>query len=477
MNQTVPIALFGWVFVSAALFLLVRPSLAVSMSIVGAYLLLPAVEWRIASGIPDWSKDASASIFTLICAATLAPSAITRFRFNLLDLAVVVGGVCWGLSSIFAGYGIKQAVPDWWGFLTLFGLPYLLGRWYINTPSAIRDLAIVIVGATMMYGVLMLVEMRTFPKMNLWVYGWQLQKGREIFRLGGYRPVVFLPNGLATSIWACMAMVVAWGLWCSRDIKRVLNIPIVLVACGLTALALLTRSGGAIAVSAVCLSALLAYRFLRVRWATTAVSAVVAIYIATGVVGSSLPVREYASRVAESVYPERAFSLRVRFDNEALLADRAQQKPVFGWGGWGEWRAVDVDLVREVTGQSRGVVTDGFWIIVFGTRGTIGLATTFGLMLLPGLLALRALYELRAPPTVLYPVLGLTLWSSGMAMDQLLNGFVGVPQGLVGGALASVAIAASGVSRSKKSRSVGDSGYGKSDLSRRTARVEAASTS
>ena len=448
VNPTVPTALFGWVFVSAALFLIARPSLAVSMSIVGAYLLLPAVEFRIASGIPDWTKDASASIFTLICAATFAPRAITQYRFHPLDLLVLIGGLCWGLSSIFAGYGIKQAVPDWWGFLTLFGLPYFLGRWYITTPSAIRDLSIVIVGATMLYGGLMLMEMRTFPKMNLWVYGWQVQKGREVFRLGGYRPVVFLPNGLATSIWECMAMVVAWGLYHSRAVQRVLNVPIVFVAGGLTVLAALTRSGGAIGIGIVSLSALLAYRFLRVRWAATAVASTVAIYIATGIVGSSVPIRDYASRVAELVYPDRAFSLKVRFDNEALLADRAQQKPVFGWGGWGDWRAVDVDLVREVTGQSRGVVTDGFWIIVFGTRGIAGVIATFGIMIVPGLLAIGAVRRLRAPPKVLYPVVALALWSLGFAMDQLLNGFVSTSQAFVAGGLASIYVLASRLTQS-----------------------------
>lgn len=453
MNPTVPIALFGWVFVSAAFFLHTRPSLAVSLSMVGAYLLLPAIDWQIASGVPNWSKDASASIFTLICAAIFAPSAISRYRIHPMDLIVLLGGLCWGLSSLLAGYGIKQAVPDWWSFLNLFGLPYFLGRWYITTPSAIRDLAIVIVGATMLYGTLMLVEMRTFPKMNLWVYGWQIQKGREIFRLGGYRPVVFLPNGLATAIWACMSMVLAWGLYYSGAVKRVLSVPIVLVAVGLTLLSALTRSGGAIAIGITVLSAMLMHRFINVRWPVTVIAAIVVVYIGTGVLGSSIPIRTYVLRAAEMVYSERAFSLETRFENEALLADRAQQKPFLGWGGWGEWRSVDVDLVREVTGQSRGVVTDGFWIIVFGTRGVAGLITTFGLMIVPGLLAIRAVYKLRAPPQAMYPVVALALWGFGFAVDQLLNGFVSTTQAFVAGGLASVYVLASQLSRSRLSPS------------------------
>lgn len=452
MSPTVPVALFGWILVSAALFMLVRPALAVSISMVGGYLLLPAVEWQIASGVPTWSKDASASIFTLICAVTFAPNAISRYRFHRVDLLVLIGGVCWGLSSIVAGYGIKQAVPDWWSFVNLFGIPYFLGRWYITTPGALRDLAIVIVAATCIYGLMMAVEMRTFPKMNQWVYGWRMQSGRQVSRMGGYRPVVFLPNGLATSIWACMAMVVAWGLYFSGSVRRILNVPIGLVAVALTVLAVLTRSGGAIATSMLAMLGLFAYRYLKVRWIPTALVCCVALYIATAVLGSSLPIREYATQIAEIIYPERAFSLEARFRNEALLADRAQRKMLLGWGGWGEWRDVDADVVRETTGQSRGVVTDGYWIIVFGTRGLAGVITTFGIMLIPGFLAVRAVWRLRAPPSVLYPVLALFLWGVGFAMDQLLNGFVSVTQGFVAGGLASMFVLADQFGRSNGRR-------------------------
>lgn len=450
MSPTVPIALFGWIFVSAALFMTLRSSLAVSISMVGAYLFLPAVEWQIASGIPTWSKDASASIFTLICAATFAPDAISRYRFHPIDLLVLIGGFCWGLSSIVAGYGIKQAVPDWWGYINLFGIPYFLGRWYLTNPAALRDLAIVIVGATCLYGLLMAVEMRTFPKMNQWVYGWRMQSGRNVSRMGGYRPVVFLTHGLATSIWACMAMVVAWGLYYSNAVKRILNVPIGIVVVALTVLSILTRSAGAIAIGIVILGGLLAFRHLRLRWAPAMLAACVVVYIGTAVLGSSLPIREYATQVAEIFYPERAFSLEARFKNEALLADRAQRKLLFGWGGWGDWRAVDVDVVRAATGQRRGVVTDGFWIIVFGMRGILGLGATFGVMIVPGLLAIRAVRRLNASPMLLYLVLPLALWGFGFAMDQLLNGFVSTTQALVAGGLAGVYVTATQVLRSRQ---------------------------
>ena len=39
--------------------------------------------------------------------------------------------------------------------------------------------------------------------------------------------------------------------------------------------------------------------------------------------------------VARELVPDRARSLALRFNNEALLLERALEKPTFGWGGFG----------------------------------------------------------------------------------------------------------------------------------------------
>jgi len=68
-------------------------------------------------------------------------------------------------------------------------------------------------------------------------------------------------------------------------------------------------------------------------------------------------------------------------------------------------------------------------------------------MLLPASLAVIQLIRLRAGPSIGFVVVGLSLWSTMYAADQLLNGFTHVVQGLVAGALASFAIMASRVRR------------------------------
>jgi hypothetical protein len=72
----------------------------------------------------------------------------------------------------------------------------------------------------------------------------------------------------------------------------------------------------------------------------------------------------------------RADSLAFRFENEDALLERAEQRPLFGWGLYGRPRIYDEE------GRSQ-TVTDGWWIIQYGTNGTVGFLFAFGLLLYP----------------------------------------------------------------------------------------------
>lgn len=89
-------------------------------------------------------------------------------------------------------------------------------------------------------------------------------------------------------------------------------------------------------------------------------------------------------RWAESVDVRRANSLRFRFMNEEILLERARQKFLFGWGGYGRNRVFD-----PITGDDLSV-TDGQWILTLGGQGIFGYVVIFGLLLLPTLAATKA---------------------------------------------------------------------------------------
>jgi tetratricopeptide (TPR) repeat protein len=59
-----------------------------------------------------------------------------------------------------------------------------------------------------------------------------------------------------------------------------------------------------------------------------------------------------------------------------MLAAKALQRPLFGWGGWGRNRVFD-EKGRDLT------ITDGYWIIVLGSFGAVGLTSWTVSLLLP----------------------------------------------------------------------------------------------
>jgi O-antigen ligase len=84
--------------------------------------------------------------------------------------------------------------------------------------------------------------------------------------------------------------------------------------------------------------------------------------------------------IAESLGPERAGSLKFRFDQEDELLKRAFERPLFGWGRYGRNRIYAENWNGESVDTT---VTDGRWIITFGQFGVVGFLLEFGLLAFP----------------------------------------------------------------------------------------------
>ena len=65
-----------------------------------------------------------------------------------------------------------------------------------------------------------------------------------------------------------------------------------------------------------------------------------------------------------------------RFDNEDQILEKARDKRLAGWGGWGRARVYN-ERGRDIT------ITDGYWIIVMSENGWLGYIARFGLMCIP----------------------------------------------------------------------------------------------
>jgi hypothetical protein len=114
---------------------------------------------------------------------------------------------------------------------------------------------------------------------------------------------------------------------------------------------------------------------------------------------------------------ERAQSLWTRIDNENILIEKALEKKIFGWGGWGRSRVYDEEG-QDIT------ITDGLWIIVFGKNGMIGLAALMSSILTPVFILMKLyrphelFHQKVIPVTMLSVLLGLYM------IDSLLNAMV-----------------------------------------------------
>src|SRR5260370_35089316 len=82
-----------------------------------------------------------------------------------------------------------------------------------------------------------------------------------------------------------------------------------------------------------------------------------------------------------AVNDDRAASVRFRIANENLLIQKALEKKLLGWARWGRSRGYK--LGKDVT------ITDGLWIIVFGTSGLLGLISLNAMLVLPGIVLWR----------------------------------------------------------------------------------------
>ena len=216
--------------------------------------------------------------------------------------------------------------------------------------------------------------------MNVWVYGFFQHDFFQTIRQGGYRPVVFLPHGLWVAFFALMCLLSAVVLL--RDTTAETRPKAVLIALYLAFMLYVCKSAG-VAVYALCLTPLLLLASWRVQVLIAA--AVTVLVISYPILrGLHLVPMQQIVDFANGFSADRAGSLQFRIDNEEELLARAQEKALFGWGGYG--RAF---LHDPITGQMT-TIADGAWIIVMGTYGWMGFIAEFGLTGLPLLILGRA---------------------------------------------------------------------------------------
>ncbi len=416
-----------WPFVAWQLWRRLDPGRALIWTILGGYLLLPPLTAFNFPVIPDLDKVSVPNLMALACALWLAKDRISFVPHSPIGKALIVVYVLSPFGTVLTntdplifreaminGMRIYDSLASI-AYQLIALLPFFLARRYLGTPEGMRAVLAALAAAGLGYSLPMLVEVVMSPQMNVWIYGFFQHDFWQTVRYGGYRPVVFLPHGLWVAFFAFMALAAAVTLF--RHVAPEARPKALVVMVYLAAMLVLCRSAGPL-VYALGVVPLILLVPVRLQLLIAAGLAVVVITYPV-LRGAHLVPIDQILAFADTLSPERAYSLRFRIENEEILLARAQERPWFGWGGYG--RAFTHD---PITGRQLNIA-DGAWVILMGTYGWVGYVAEFGLFALPLLLLGRE--ALMQPKAELSPWVGAVALILGANMTDLLPNATQIP--------------------------------------------------
>ncbi|MFQ5462958.1 MAG: O-antigen ligase family protein [Phycisphaerae bacterium] len=425
MTPLVPVAMFGWIPLGLSLFWM----LPVRKAIVAAYLIgwlfLPQASYAIA-GLPDYTRMTAVNGVILLGLLLVDGRRLVGFRPLVWDLPMLIWCLCPLPTSISNDLGLYDGLSGNLEQFLTWGAPYWIGRVYFCDLRSIRLLAIGIFVGGLVYMPLCWFEIRMSPQLYGVFYGDPWARFYTTWRLGGYRPVVFLVHGIELGTWMCATALTGFWLWRSRTMRRLADLRVSWLATALLVTAVMCRSLNALATLAIGLSALIVVKRLRFRYALLVLFLVPAGYVALRAPQVWHPT--VLIELAASIDKARAASFQSRVDQEEILVGRAWERPVFGWGSWGRNR------VRDEMGDAV-TVTDSLWIITFGQQGLVGLISLGLAFALPAILLWRRLkaQDWSSPKFAAPAVLAvcITMYATDCLMNAMLNPIYHILMGAV----------------------------------------------
>lgn len=359
MTVLVPIAMFGWIPAVFVLFAALPPRRAVIGSFLAAWMFLPVAGYQI-EGLPDYTKMSATCAGVLLATAVFDPRRLGTFRPRWFDAPMAVWCAVPLASSISNGLGLYDGLATALTHTIMWGLPYFLGRIYLTDLAGLRELAIGIFIGGLIYVPLCLYEIRMSPQLHTMVYGYHQHSFIQTMRFGGWRPVVFMQHGLMVGMWMASASIVGLCLWRSRAIVRLWSIPSGFLVSAVAMTTLLCKS-----LNGIVLLFLGTVAVVITKWVRSALPMAVLVLAAPAYMclrAADLWSGQGAVALVAGVNEQRAASLRARMHQEDLFSDKAWQRPIFGWGGWGRMFPTDEQGAR----RTRGI--DSLWIIAPGNE-------------------------------------------------------------------------------------------------------------
>lgn len=262
MSPLVYIVMFGWIPFVLYLFRWLPARWAIVISFIVAWLFLPLAEFPL-PGLPDYTKMSAACYGVLLATIVFDVQRFSSFRFGWLDLPMLVWCLCPLASSLANDLGWYDGVSAAIAQTTSWGLPYYLGRLYLNNLDGLRKLAIAIFVGGLIYIPLCLIEVRMSPQLHRIFYGYHAHDFSQTVRYGGFRPTVFMEHGLMVGAWMMAAALIGVWLWRAGVIGQLWGIPIAQLVAALLVTNVLVKSTGALILLAIGLVILFVAKWFR----------------------------------------------------------------------------------------------------------------------------------------------------------------------------------------------------------------------
>jgi hypothetical protein len=434
-NWFAAVAILAWPMLALALFRTKPPVEAIVWIILAALLLLPAGVAIKLPMIPAIDKNSVPNVCAFVGCLFLVPRRRRRSSgFGLVELLAIMLIIAPVVTStlnndtivigdrVLPGVGYYDGISALLSQLLIF-LPFLLGRRVFQNPEDTEMTIRCLMLAGLFYSFPMLLEIRLSPQLSNWFYGFSPLGFDTDVRYGGYRPVVFMQNGLAVAFFTMTTFLAATAIWRTND--RMMPLPPAGLSAYLGLMVILCKSGGALIYSV--------FGGFFVRYIKPKTQLRLALLLAC--IGLSYPLlritdlfpEKFLVQVASSVDGERAESLQFRFDQEQQLLGHASERFFFGWGRYGRNR------VYEESGKDSSI-TDGEWIVTVGQFGLIGFVAEFGLLAWPVFRAMAAFKFVKSERDRIFLSVLALLVALGI-IEQLPNASVSSWSWLLAGSL------------------------------------------
>ena len=431
MSPLVNIIMFGWLPFVIYLFRWMPAQRAIIFSFIAAWLFLPQAAFPV-SGLPDYTKMSATCYGVLLATFLFDAQRFSSFQLGWLDLPIMVWCVCPFASSISNDLGWYDGITAVIAQTMTWGVPYYLGRLYLNDLDGLRKLAVGIFTGGLLYVPLCLYEVRFSPQLHRIVYGFYQHSFAQTMRYGGFRPTVFMEHGLMVGAWMTSAAIIGVWLWQAGVMKQLWGFPIEWLVAALLITVVLVKSTGAWILLAMGIVILFFSKWVRTSLLLLVVIVGISSYLYVGATGT-FSGDQIVSAVSEVIDEDRAASIQFRFLNEEILSVKARQRMIFGWGGWGRNR-----VYNEAGGDIS--TTDSLWIIAFGINGAVGLISLTASLLLPVVGFVQ-----RYPATVWHkrkvaPAAAIAILLALYMLDCVLNAMINPIYMLAAGGIAGLAL-------------------------------------